>query len=159
MKYLENYKSFESVDSLKTKLTKEFIFNIEDIFLDFLDENDINVEKSYFNIESESWIKVGSLYDVPDDAFSISIYFSQYLRGGEYISIDSNVLNQIIECIKRSVIYYKSLSINNVVDYNIQYRAIIRGYVPTNDIDIKIDNIDNLSKSDIYSLDITFFTI
>jgi hypothetical protein len=155
MKYLENYKSFESVDSLKTKLTKDFIFNIEDMFLDFLDENDINVEKSYFNIESESWNKIQSLYDVPDDAFSISIYFSQYLRN-DYTPIDSNILSQIIECIKRSVSYYNSLSINNLVGYNIQYRAIKRHY---SDTDIKIDNIDNLLKGDIYSIDITFFTI
>jgi hypothetical protein len=158
MKYLENYKSFENVDSLKTKLTKDFIFNIEDIFLEFLEENDINVEKSYFNIESESWNKIQSLYDVPDDAFSISIYFSQYLRN-DYTPIDSNILSQIIECIKRSVSYYNSLSINNLVGYNIQYRAIKRGYSPTTDTDIKIDNIDNLLKGDIYSIDITFFTI
>jgi nucleoid DNA-binding protein len=65
----------------------------------------------------------------------------------------------IIECIKRSVIYYNSLSIDNLVDYNIQYRAIKRGYAPTTDTDIKIDNIDNLLKGDIYSIEITFFTI
>jgi hypothetical protein len=158
MKYLENYKSFESVDSLKTKLTKDFIFNIEDIFLDAFGE-DIAFEKSYFDIESESWNKVSSLYDVPDDAFSICVYFSLYLRN-EYKPINSNILSEIIESIKRSVIYYNSLSMNDVVDYNIQYRAIGRAHAtPTKDTDINLDNIDNLLKGDIYSIDITFFTI
>jgi len=157
MKYLENYKSFESVDSLKTKLNKEFILNIEDIFLDFIDENDINVEKSYFDIESD-WNKISSLYDIPDDTFpiSISIYFSGYLIESEYQKIDPNVLNEIIECIKRSISYYNSLSINNLVEYNIQYRAIKRGYT-SNDTDIKIDNIDSLLEIDVYSIEIIFF--
>jgi hypothetical protein len=170
MKYLENYKSFESVDSLKTKLTKDFIFNIEDIFLEILDENDINCEKSYFDIESESWNKVENLYDAPDDAFSISIYFSNYFIENKYKPFNYNVLSQIIECIKRSVIYYESLSINNVVGYNIQYRSaeapvVVRAGVGhqdsflTDDIDIKIDNIDSLLKDIIRSIDITFYTI
>lgn len=172
MKYLENYRYFESIDGLKTKLTKDFIFDIEDIFLEFLDENRnyIHVEKSYYSIESESWDKVDSLYDASDDAFSISIYFSQYLRNdfpglafnhhqNLYTPINPDILNQIIESIKRSVIYYDSLSINNVVGYNIQYRDIKRGYVSANDIDIKIEDIDNLLKDYIYSIDITFYTI